>query len=159
MILASLKSAQKYRFGISAEELHTKLVEGNHYIKPKKALEILNSDADSYLFVDLRNPRDFDNYHIEGAVNVPLQRVLDEEYESALKDDRKKILYSDESIKANEIWMVLSQYGYGELFVLEGGLNYWQKNILNNNVFNTTGTFSDEKAKYDFKKVIAGEEK
>jgi rhodanese-related sulfurtransferase len=159
LILASLKSVQKYRFGTSAEELHKMLVENDHFITPSEADEILKRGDESYIFVDLRNPRSYDNYHIDGAVNVPMQRVLDEEYEDALKDNRKKILYSDEGITSNEVWMVLSQYGYENLYVLEGGLEYWRRNMVDKDIFKAVDDFSDEKAKYDYLKVISGEDK
>jgi rhodanese-related sulfurtransferase len=157
LILASLKSAQKYRFNVTANDLHAKLVESSHLMRPEEALDLIRSKSEDYVFVDLRDPRSFDNFHIEGAVNVPTQRVLDEEYEDALKSDRKKILYGAETIRANEVWMILTQFGYNNLYVLEGGVDYWRSNVMEKNIFQAKAESSDEKAKYDFKKIIAGD--
>jgi len=161
LIFASVKSAQKYRFGVTAEELHARLIESNHMIAPGKALEIVRANDQSYIFVDLRNPRSYANYHIEGAVNIPMQRILDEQYRDLLKADRKKILYSDEGISANEVWMILTQYGFDNLLVLDGGLDYWLDNVADKNVFELkggTGAYSDEQPKYDFQKVMESAE-
>lgn len=151
----SLESSKKYKFKKTAEVQHSELVKGNHLISPDKAREILSKQADEYIFVDIRNPREFDNFHIEGAINVPLQRVLDDEYIPYLKDERKKVLYSYESIKANEIRLLLTQYGYDNLFVLQGGSNYWKQNMISKNVFKSKGEYADEKLKFDLNKLKA----
>ena len=155
LIFTSLKSSKKYKFKKTAEVQHSELVKGNHLINPDKARDILSKQSDNYVFVDIRNPREFDNFHIEGAVNVPLQRVLDDEFIPYLKDERKKVLYSNESIKANEIRLLLTQYGYDNLFVLQGGANYWKENMLTKDVFKSKGEYNDNKLKFDPNKLKA----
>ena len=153
LIFTSLKSSQKYKFQKTAEVQHSELVKGYHLISPHKAKDILSKQSDEYIFVDIRNPREFDNFHIEGAVNVPMQRVLDDEFIPYLKDARKKVLYSNEGIKANEIRLLLTQYGYENVLVLQGGANYWQENMLSKDVFKSKGEYADEKLKFDPEKL------
>lgn len=140
---------------MSAEELHAKLVESKQYMNPIEAKEILSNKNQEYIFVDIRNPREYDNFHIEGAVNVPMQRVLDDEFIPYLKDSKKKILYSSESIKANEIKLLLTQFGYENIYVLQGGANYWKENMLTKDVFKTQGNYDDEKLTFDTNKLKA----
>ncbi len=154
-LFTSVRSNQKYKFAMSAEELHAKLVESKQYMNPNEAKEILSNKNDEYIFVDIRNPREYDNFHIEGAVNVPMQRVLDDEFIPYLKDNKKKILYSNESIKANEIKLLLTQYGYENIYVLQGGANYWKENMLTKDVFKSQGNYDDEKLKFDTNKLKA----
>ncbi len=155
LIFTSMRSSQKYKFQKTAEVQHSELVKGNHLINPDKARDILSKQSDDYIFVDIRNPREFDNFQIEGAVNVPLQRVLDDEFVPYLKDKKKKVLYSNESIKANEIRLLLTQYGYDNLFVLQGGAKYWKENMLSKNVFKSKGEYNDNKLKFDPNKLKA----
>ena len=155
LIFTSLKSSKKYKFQKTAEVQHSELVKGYHLISPDKAKDILSTQNDEYIFVDIRNPREFDNFHIEGAVNVPLQRVLDDEFIPYLKDERKKVLYSNEGIKANEIRLLLTQYGYDNLFVLQGGVKYWKDNMLSKDVFKSKGEYNDNKLKFDPNKLKA----
>ena len=152
-IFTSVKSSNKYRFSKSAEELHGELVKSKHFLAPDKALEIRSKQADEYIFIDIRNPREFDNFHIDGAINVPIQRVLDDEFIPYLKNDKIKILYSNESIKAEQIWLLLTQYGYENLLVLQGGANYWKENMISKDVFKSKGVYSDEKLKFDLNKL------
>jgi rhodanese-related sulfurtransferase len=149
LIFTSLKSSKKYKFQKTAEVQHSELVKGNYLISPVKAVDLIATQDEEFIFVDIRNPREFDNFHIEGAVNVPLQRVLDDDFIPYLKNEKKKVLYSNESIKANEIRLLLTQYGYDNLFVLQGGANYWKENMLSKDVFKSKGEYADEKLKFD----------
>ena len=153
LIIASVQSSKKYKFGTKAEALHAQLLEGKHYIDPNSAMEILSRKDDNHIFVDIRNPREFDNFHMEGAVNVPMQRVLDDVYIPYLENDKVKVLYSNESIEADQIRLLLTQYGYDNLFVLQGGADYWKENMLSRDVFKSAGEYDDEKLKFDLEKV------
>lgn len=155
LIVASIKSSKKYKFNKSAEALHAELVTTKHYIDPNTAWEIISKKNDEYIFVDIRNPREYENFHIEGAVNVPIQRALDDEYIPNLKNSKKKILYSNESIKADQIRLLLTQYGYDNLYVLQGGADYWKENMLSNDIFKGKADYDDEKLKFDPKKINA----
>ena len=153
LVFTSLKSSKKYKFEMSAEELHGELVKESHYMDPNKAWEIISKNNQDYIFIDIRNPREFDNFHIEGAVNVPMQRALDDEYIPELKNNKKKVLYCDESLKADQIRVLLTQYGYDNLFVLQGGANYWKENMISKDVFKSKSEYDDEKLKFDLSKV------
>jgi rhodanese-related sulfurtransferase len=155
LIFTSVRSNQKYQFAMSAEEMHAKLVKSKQYMNPDEAKEILSTKNDDYIFVDIRNPREYDNFHIEGAVNVPMQRVLDDEFIPYLKNKKKKILYCDESIKANEIKLLLTQFGYDNLYVLQGGASYWKENMLTKNILKSPGNYDDEKLNFDPNKLKA----
>ena len=147
--LSSLKISQKFRVSKSAEEVHQELINHNHLISPEKASEILDSQDQEYVFVDLRNPQDYDNFHIQDAVNVPYQRVLDKDYETYLRNSQIKILYSERSVKADQIRLLLTQYGYENLFVLQGGISHWKENMVSKNLFKMRGEYDDEKLIFD----------
>ncbi len=153
LIVTSLKARSKYRFRKPAEELHQELIKSKHFMAPEKALEIINQKDGKYVFVDIRNPREYDNFHIEGAINIPLPQILDDQYAPLFKDDRVKVLYSNESIKADRAWLLLTQYGYENLLVLQGGANYWKNNVVAKNVFGEKGDYDDEKLKFDDSKI------
>ena len=153
LVFTSLKSSKKYKFEMSAEKLHGELVKESHYMDPNEAWEIISKYNQDYIFIDIRNPREFDNFHIEGAVNVPMQRALDDEYIPELKNNKKKVLYCDESLKADQIRVLLTQYGYDNLFVLQGGANYWKENMISKDVFTSKAAYDDEKLKFDLSKI------
>lgn len=155
LVFTSYKTSSKYRFDKTAEELHKELLTNSHNINPNDALKLIEGGSDDYVFIDIRNPREYDNFHIKGSVNVPQQRVLDENYVPYLQNNKKKILYSDHSIKADQIRVLLTQYGYKNLYVLQGGATYWKENMLNRDVFKGTAVYDDEQLKFDFKKLTS----
>ena len=62
------------------------------------------------------------------------------------------VLYSNGSVEAVEAWMLCRQKGYENIYVLQGGLNYWYETILN--PAKPASTMSDEElAKYDFRRA------
>lgn len=153
LIFASIQTNKKYKFKRSAEGIHAELLESKHLMDPNTALDLIKKGDEKYVFVDIRNPREYANFHIESAVNVPMQRVLDDEYIDALKNDRIKVLYSEESIDADQVRLLLTQYGYDNLMVLQGGAKYWKEYMLDQNVFKSTGEYDDEKLKFDPEKL------
>ena len=156
LVLTSLSASKKYKFGKSAESIHAELLESDYFMTPDHAKELIDGKDENYIFVDIRNPKDYDNFHIESAVNVPMQRVLDDEYVPYLKDDRIKVLYGDGSIEANQIRLLLTQYGYSNLMVLHGGADYWRKNMVEKDIFKAPPTYDDEKLDFDPKELKKG---
>jgi rhodanese-related sulfurtransferase len=157
LVFTSLRTSKKFKFKKTAVALHQDLIDAGHFMEPAQALELISKKDDNYIFVDIRNPREYDNFHIEGAINIPMQRVLDDQYVPTLKDKRIKVLYSDESIDADQVRLLLTQYGYENLIVLQGGANYWKENMLSKDVFKEATEYDDEKLRFDSEKLKEGE--
>ena len=155
LILTSLQTSKKYKFKRSAESIHIELLEAKHKMDPKTAMDLISKNDEKYIFVDIRNPREYDNFHIKGAVNVPMQRALDDEFIPYLQDDRIKVLYSEESIEADQVRLLLTQYGYNNLMVLQGGAKYWKENMVKVDYFKAKAEYDDEKLKFDPQKIKA----
>lgn len=153
LIITSIQASKKFKFKKSAEDIHAELIHANYLMSPQEAKEIIESKDDNYIFVDIRNPRDYANFHIESAVNVPIQRALDDMYISELKNSKIKVLYSQESIKADQIRLLLTQYGYENIYVMQGGASYWKDHMLSRDIFKTGVEYDDEKLRFDPKKV------
>ena len=156
LVFTSLRASKKYKFSRSAIALHQELVSGSHLMDPATALELMRINDANYIFIDIRNPREYDNFHMEGAINIPMQTVLDDEYIPYLKNTKTKVLYSNESLEAEQVRLLLTQYGYDNLMVLQGGAMYWKENMLSTDVFVSKGEYNDEKLKFDPAKLKEG---
>lgn len=153
LILTSIQTSKKYKFKRTAQDIHAELIEAKHFMDPGTAKELIARKDEKYIFVDIRNPREFANFHIESAVNVPMQLALEDEFIPYLKDNRIKVLYSEKSIEADQIRLLLTQYGYDNLMVLQGGAKYWKENMLSTDVFKAKGIYDDEKLAFDVKEL------
>jgi hypothetical protein len=79
---------------------------------------------------------------------------LADEYNEILNQDEYiNVLYYSDHCGACGPWMVLKQLGYKNNKILMGGYDYVKPNIVDE-YSPMTGNFTEEKAKYDYLKLI-----
>lgn len=155
IIIAAVPPDRVKHFRLTADELLQEAGAGVQFISPDVVADMLVQKDPSLRLIDVRTPEEFDAYHMEGAVNIPLSSLLSDEYADILNQEAyMNVLYSNGSVYANQAWMITRQLGYENNFVLEGGLNYWFGNILSPEAPSQTSP-NEEFAKYDFRKSAA----
>jgi len=109
----------------------------------------------SLQLIDVRTPDEYQKYHLEGSVNIPLSTILNDENRDYVDQGIKmNVLYSNGTLISHQAWMILRQLGFENNYVLQGGLNYWFDTIMNPqkpNVFSS----DEEFARYDFRKAAS----
>ncbi len=142
----------KYR--ITVDEMHQELLQGNEALTPEEAIQILYSNKTGYRFIDLRNPHEFINGHIDGALNIPLQNIFSEENKSIWNDSSLiNILYAASHDEACGPWMLLKQLGHNNNRILLGGYNFIRENAFEDFKLRSK-EYHNEKAKYDYAKIV-----
>ncbi len=149
--IATIKVTGKYRFKRSATEMLTRVNMHSQYLDITKAKGLTRNDT--VIFIDIRTPKEFAGYHIENSQNIPFDRLLDDDFVDILKDGRMKILYGSTSVGSNAAWMVLTQYGYDKLYVLDGGVQDWRIQVESRDIFKD-GYKGDEIPLYNFSEVM-----
>jgi len=151
---AALRQNEKFAFKLSAQEMHAKVVSESHRISAEEIKTAIEKGG--LVVVDIRTPKEYINNHIPEAINIPYERILDDELEDFFKDGKSKILYCNKDEQSNAAWMILTQYGYENMTVLNGGMEAWKATVENKDVFK--GKYpSDEVAKFDYAKKVKGE--
>ncbi len=79
-----------------------------------------------YRLVDLRDTEKYNSYNIPGSENIPVREILD----SDLMRNEKIVLYSDEETVAAQSWFLLKADKFKHVYILEGGLKYWEDHVL-----------------------------
>lgn len=156
LIGVSLREKKENSIVVSAEEVHKLIADGSHFYNPSDLEKNLKSHDTNLVLIDLRAPDQFLNNGINGAINIPFQRILDDDYKSLLHNDKVKIMYGGQESKAAEVWILLSQMGIKNIYVLKGDLPYWMAKVENKDIFGNA-SLDDEKARRDFKKELSGE--
>jgi rhodanese-related sulfurtransferase len=97
-------------------------------VSPNEAVVLLNNDLT--IVVDVREPPEFAEGHIEGARNIPLQKL--EERASELEDHKNKpILVNCQSgTRSLAAGKKLTQLGFTQIFELKGGMFAWKDSNL-----------------------------
>ena len=112
-LLSGSISRERY---ISADELAHKIILGDPSLR----------------IVDVRDSDRFDSYSIEGAVNIPLKKLLDQDNRDYLNQNEYEIvLYSDDSFYADQAWIICYRNGSKNMRVLEGGMHSWFNSVIN----------------------------
>jgi rhodanese-related sulfurtransferase len=153
--IATIRITGKYRFEKSAQEMLGKVTTESKQLSLKEAETHVGTE--DVVFIDIRTPKEFVGFHIKGAVNIPYDRLLDDEYAEFFNNDQKKIIYGTSSVAANAVWLILTQYGYENLFALDGSVTDWIAHIETKDVF-SDGHKGDEVALFDYAKVMEGKE-
>jgi rhodanese-related sulfurtransferase len=79
-----------------------------------------------YRLIDLRDEKAFAEYHIPGAELVPVTKLLD----ASIARNETVVLYSDGGIHSAQAWFLMRAHGYRAAYILLGGLESWQNQIL-----------------------------
>jgi rhodanese-related sulfurtransferase len=79
-----------------------------------------------YRLIDVRNGKDFEEYHIPTAENIPVGSLFD----AGLQRNEKIILYSEGGIHAAQAWFLLKAQRYNNTYILRDGLAEWKSQIL-----------------------------
>lgn len=103
----------KGNFELSAQDMYAKVLSVNYTIE-RASLGQFNSP----ILIDIRGPESFIVQHQESVINIPVSSILDEEYKKLFKSDSPKIILAYDPVNAHEAWMLLTQMGYKQLFVM-----------------------------------------
>ncbi len=107
-------------------------VSTERYISTDQLAEKLINQDPTVLLVDTRSEEEYNKFTLPNAINIPLEKALDEENESYLDQEAYDvILFSNDNFYADQVWMLGNRLGYKNLYVLKGGINEWFNTIIN----------------------------
>jgi rhodanese-related sulfurtransferase len=112
-------------FSRTIDETLKLITSSKDIIAPAEFKNMISQNTGSFLLIDVRSPLDYHKSHINEAVSMPIQEILNPENLKTIKklDDESgvAVLYGNDQLEANSAWMILKQIGYDNLKVLEGG--------------------------------------
>jgi rhodanese-related sulfurtransferase len=118
--------------GIEPESLLANAISPERYISSDELAHKIISGDPSILVIDVRDSERFESYSIPGAINIPLEDILDEENEEYLDQAAYEIvLCSDDNFYADQAWILCNRLGYKNLRVLQGGMQDWFNSVIN----------------------------
>lgn len=109
-------------FDRSAQELLNSISNAENVVTLQDAEAAIQQKKADFVLVDLRAPIEFERGHLEGAVSIPAQHLL--ESKSLDVFDNKKaviVLYGRHQEQAHGPWLLLRQLGYDHVKLLQAG--------------------------------------
>lgn len=117
--------------GIKPELFVKNIMSNERYISTDMLAERIISQDPSLLLIDTRSETAFKEFSLPNAINIPLEKVFDEDLNAYLDQEiYDVVLFSNENFLSDEVWMMGNRMGYQHLYVLQGGLNEWFKTII-----------------------------
>jgi rhodanese-related sulfurtransferase len=128
----------------------------------EKAKQIQLDKDPAYRFVDLRNANDFIKGHPDGAINIPLSKLLSEEnldiIKQADKDNKTLIFYGDDRSQATSPCLLLKQLGFENIKVLQAGYDLFANKQVMVSDSMPIPNYDAEAAHYNFAEFNKGQE-
>jgi len=117
---------------------------------------VLLKDTTNYKFIDIRSAHKFVESHLPHAINIPLSKkfLCNENMQQLNQDKKILVLFGEDSSQAVATFLLLKQLGFKNLKVALGGCKYTKGYLLRNFGMHT-GVYNDEKARYNYAKIVA----
>jgi rhodanese-related sulfurtransferase len=134
VLSAGLVLLPKYKKneGINPEVFVKNAINTERYISTDILVDRMIKQDPSILLIDTRSEKEYEEFTLPGAINVPLKNLLDDDFNYYINQSAYDvILFSNDNLYADQAWMLGNRLGYKNLYVLEGGLNQWFKTIVN----------------------------
>jgi len=152
LIIAAVPQNTTHPYKLTASQLLDEANTRTQFFTPEAIADMIVQKDPTLQLIDVRSQDEFEKFSLPGAINVPLSELLSETNLTLFDQDVKmNVFYSNSTLVANEAWMITRQLGYANIYVLEGGLNYWFEAILNPQQPASTSP-DEEFARYDFRK-------
>ena len=117
--------------GINPKLFVKNAISTERYISTDVLADKLVNQDPTVLLIDTRTEKEFNDYSLPNAINIPLDKMLDEDFEAYLDQESfDVILFSNDNFYADQAWMLGNRLGYEHLYVLKGGLNEWFNTII-----------------------------
>ena len=76
--------------------------------------------------VDVRSPQEYEEGHIDGAINIPLYEI-NNKFDEIINDKNQEIvLYCLSGQRSKDAYKKVVKLGYSNVFNLHGGLENWK---------------------------------
>ena len=111
---------------VNAKDLTLSTVKNSDKIAVLELADWIIKGKSDYTLVDLREEKDFNEYFIPTAYNIPMAALL----ESGLLRNQKIILYCYDDLRAAQAWFILKSNNYKGVYILDGGLDKWKEAVL-----------------------------
>ena len=102
------------------------------YISTDQVAKMIMEKDPGLLLIDVRSPEEYKKYTLDGAMNIPADKIMDDNNKDYFDSDvYNVVLFSNGSSLADQAWLRLRSYDYKGNKVMKGGLNEWYRTILN----------------------------
>lgn len=101
-------------------------------VKPKEAYELIRKNAGNpeFVILDVRTPEEFDEGHIEGAINIDYYHPGFESEVEKLDRSKTYLLYCRTGNRSGRSFRLFEELRFQHVYHMEGGTSRWKREGL-----------------------------
>ena len=131
-ILAVLPLSGNKSFTIKPEKVLSAVLEDKSYLTVDQVAKFIVTEDSTIHIIDVRSAEEFKTASLPGAVNAPYSELPSRDpAEYMISGNTRNIFYSNGDLNANYALVLASGYGYGNSYVMKGGMNEWFNTVIN----------------------------
>ncbi|OFX16625.1 MAG: hypothetical protein A2033_11555 [Bacteroidetes bacterium GWA2_31_9] len=116
---------------------------------------VFTEDTLNFRLIDIRSPQQYKNGHLSNAINIPLRKLLNENFKEVFNQDKVvNVLYGNDDSQAFLAGTMINHYNLKNNWIALGGYDYIQNNMLNNFGIKSL-SYNDETPEFDYAKIVA----
>ncbi|MCT4613490.1 MAG: rhodanese-like domain-containing protein [Marinifilaceae bacterium] len=136
LIVALVPGNAFVSFNIVTSKIIHDIQNYNHFISATDLADEMLAGEDEIILLDIRDSIQYNQYTINGALNMPMAKFSEEDNIAKLANtSAKKIIFSNGTIYSENAWMLLYLKRIENIYVLNGGINSWISEIMYPNKF------------------------
>ena len=146
---------------LKPEQLLLQINNNNRYVSTDEVAQKIIADDMYMQLIDVRSAGEYSQFHLKGAINISIDSILNKDkkgnfvFEDILNQDVKtNVFYSNGTVYANQVWVLLTRMNYKNNYVMKGGLNNWIETVIHPKRPPVTATVN-EMALYSFRKAAS----
>lgn len=113
------------------EKMLKLILDSSRYISPDAINGWLMYDEPGLVLIDVRPASQAMSFAIPESVHIPLDSLLSGPAMDILQQPgADKVFYSNETVLADQAWMICKRLNMDRIWVMEGGLNEWSDLLL-----------------------------
>ena len=89
-------------------------------------IEELKKRLNEFYIIDVREYDEYKQDHIDGAINIPLGRLIRDESKGIISRDKAIVVHCKSGLRGNMALEFLKKRGYRTVRNLEGGFDAWK---------------------------------
>jgi rhodanese-related sulfurtransferase len=134
LILALLPVSGNTSFKVRPQKLLTEILDNNTCISVDQVAKYIVSEDSTVQIIDLRSPEEFRAENLPGSINIPYNKLLDNDPSSILNNGKaRNIFCSNGDFDSNYALAIARGLNLKNTYVMKGGLNEWFNTIMNSN--------------------------
>lgn len=116
---------------LPADKLMMELDDNTRFISTDEVADMIINQDPTLLLIDLRKEKEYNKFALEGAINIPLDSLLNKKNKDFFsRAEMKKVFYGERDFCSEQAWILLRRSEYKNMFVMKGGLVEWVETIM-----------------------------